>query len=116
MSDMNDVASGIKYLFYHRLCYGSSKPLLAEEEILRLNCNVYDLPRTAYHHIAENETAMRFEGRIPLVRATSLAYFTTDGLLQHLLHELKYNGRKEVGVFLGRQLGYDLQQTNWANG
>ena len=102
------------YLFYPRLCEGCSKPLLVEEDVLCLNCNVYNLPRTAYHHIADNETAMRFAGRVPIVRATSLAYFTAEGLLQHLLHQLKYNDKKEVGLFLGRQFGYDLKQTGWA--
>ena len=57
---------------------------------------------------------MRFAGRVPIVRATSLAYFTADGLLQHLLHQLKYKENKAVGLFLGRQLGYDLRQLHWA--
>ena len=116
MSVLSDIGAGVVHLFYPRLCYGCSKPLLAEEDILCLNCNVYNLPRTAYHHIADNETAMRFAGRIPAQKATSFAYFTSDGLLQHLLHELKYNDKKEVGLFLGRQLGYDLQQLGWAAG
>lgn len=116
MSIVSDIGAGIVHLFYPRLCYGCSKPLLAEEDILCLNCNVYNLPRTAYHHIADNETAMRFAGRLSLQGATSFAYFTAEGLLQHLLHELKYNDKKEVGLFLGRQLGYDLQQVNWASG
>lgn len=110
------MASGLSHLFYPRICEGCSKPLLPEEEVLCLNCNVYNLPRTAYHHIADNETAMRFAGRIPVQKATSLAYFTPDGLLQHLLHRLKYEGKEYIGTFLGRQLGYDLRQLDWAAG
>lgn len=110
---MNDLTQGLTHLIYPRLCEGCSKPLLTEEEVLCLNCNVFSLPRTAYHHIAENETFMRFAGRVPVVRATSFAYFTAEGLLQHLLHQLKYNDKKEVGTYLGKQLGYDLQQLNW---
>ncbi len=115
-NNIKDLAHGLSHLVYPRLCDGCSKPLLAEEEILCLNCNVFNLPRTAYHHIADNETAMRFAGRVPVVKATSFAYFTVDGLLQHLLHLLKYSGRKEIGVFLGKQLGYDLKQLNWHEG
>lgn len=111
---INDIASGLTHLFYPRLCEGCSKPLLPEEEVLCLNCNVYNLPRTAYHHITDNETAMRFTGRIAFEKATSFAYFTPDGLLQHLLHRLKYEEKQYVGTFLGRQLGYDLKQLNWA--
>src|SRR6185312_5058207 len=45
--------------------------------------------------------------------ATSFAYFTSEGLLQHLLHGLKYTNKKQTGIYLGKQLAYDLQQTNW---
>ena len=114
--NIKDLGHGLSHLLYPRLCEGCSKPLLQEEEVLCLNCNVFNLPRTAYHHIPENETAMRFVGRVPIVKATSFAYFTTDGLLQHLLHQLKYKERKEIGVFLGKQLGYDLKQLDWQKG
>ncbi len=113
---LKDLTHGLTHLVYPRLCEGCSKPLLAEEEVLCLNCNVYYLPRTAYHHIADNETAMRFTGRVPIVKATSFAYFTAEGLLQHLLHGLKYQGKEYIGTYLGKQLGYDLLQLNWASG
>ncbi|RYE25794.1 MAG: ComF family protein [Sphingobacteriales bacterium] len=112
---LKDLAHGLTHLVYPRLCEGCSKPLLAEEEVLCLNCNVYYLPRTAYHHIADNETAMRFTGRVPVVKATSFAYFTADGLLQHLLHGLKYEGKQYIGHYLGKQMGFDLLQLKWAS-
>lgn len=112
---MQQIADGLSHLFFPRLCDGCSKPLLPEEDVLCLNCNIYNLPRTAYHHLPENETMLRFSGRFPFEKATSFAYFTAEGLLQHLLHELKYKDRKDIGLFLGRQLGYDLKQTLWAS-
>ncbi|MEZ5017474.1 MAG: phosphoribosyltransferase family protein [Flavipsychrobacter sp.] len=116
MSSLKNITEGLSHLVYPKLCEGCSKQLLAEEEVLCLNCNIYNLPRTAYHHIAENETAMRFAGRFPFQKATSLAYFTPNGLLQHLLHNLKYEDKKYIGYYLGKQLGYDLLQTNWQKG
>lgn len=113
---LQQIAEGLTHLVFPRLCAGCNKPLLPEEEVLCLNCNVYYLPRTAYHHLPENETILRFAGRFPFVKATSLAYFTSEGLLQHLLHELKYNDRKEIGRFLGKQFAYDLKQTGWSAG
>lgn len=113
---LQQIANGLVHLVYPRLCMGCNKPLLEEEEVLCLNCNVYNIPRTAYHHIAENETAMRFAGRVRVEKATSFAYFTGEGLLQHLLHELKYNDRADIGIYLGKQLGYDLGQVGWAKG
>jgi ComF family protein len=32
--------------------------------------------------------------------------------MQHLMHQLKYRGNKELGVYLGRLMGYALEATN----
>jgi ComF family protein len=108
------IYDGITHLLFPQLCEGCSKPLISGEEILCLHC-VALLPRTGFHHVAENEAAMRFYGRVPFCNVTSFAYFTEDGLLQHLLHELKYKDKKAIGYFLGKQLGIELLQTEWAN-
>jgi ComF family protein len=106
---LKDIREGIVQLFFPRLCEGCCKPLLTAEEVLCIGCCL-QLPETNYHHIADNETALRFAGRIPFVHATSFAYFTGDGLLQHLLHGLKYKGKKEIGHFLGRHFAQSMQQ------
>ncbi len=100
------------HLFYPRLCEGCNKPLVAGEELLCVGCAV-ELPETNYHNISDNESALRFAGRIPFQYATTLAYFTNDGLLQHLLHGLKYKGKQEIGYYLGRRLGLGLRETDW---
>jgi ComF family protein len=109
---IKELAHSLIHLFYPRLCEGCAKPLMPAEEVLCISCAAH-LPRTEFHHIPGNEAALRLAGRIPYVHATSFAYFTNDGLLQHLLHQLKYRGRKEVGIYLGRQFAYDLQQSRW---
>ncbi|MDR3681362.1 MAG: phosphoribosyltransferase family protein [Flavipsychrobacter sp.] len=103
---------GLLHLFYPHLCYGCNKPLLAGEDVLCLHCGLM-LPATSYHDIADNETAQRFAGRLPFVYATSYAHFTNDGLLQHLLHGLKYKNRQDIGRYLGRQFARELQDTQW---
>ena len=72
-----------------------------------------ELPQTGFHEIESNEAALRIAGRIPFQHASAFAYFTPDGLLQHLLHLLKYSGRKEVGIFLGAQAGFALRNVSW---
>ena len=100
---------GLTHLLYPRLCEGCSKPLLAAEKILCISCTL-ELPETNYPDIEDNETALRFAGRVPFIYATSYAWFTNDGLLQHLLHGLKYKDKKEIGYFLGKRLGQNLQK------
>src|SRR3954471_20186083 len=94
-SFLNELKEGMLHLFYPRLCEGCNKPLLSAEQVLCISCGTH-IPETGYHHIADNETALRFAGRVPFISATSFAYFTNDGLLQHLLHGLKYKDKKEI--------------------
>jgi ComF family protein len=112
-SFFSELNRGLVHLFYPRLCEGCGKALSGGEKVLCLGC-AEELPETGYHNIPDNETALRFAGRVPFMHATSLAYFTDDGLLQHLLHGLKYKGKKEIGYYLGARLGLSLKNTDWA--
>jgi ComF family protein len=105
-------AEPLLQLFYPRLCEGCSQSLIRQEKVLCISCTS-ELPLTDYHNNPNNDTVSRFAGRLKFEHATSLAYFTSEGLLQHLLHQLKYNDKPEVGTYLGQQLGYGLQQTEW---
>jgi len=109
---VKELAHGLVHLFYPRLCEGCSKALLPGEDVLCLGCSL-ELPGTAYHNIADNDTALRLAGRLPFIHATSYAHFTNDGLLQHLLHGLKYMNKKETGRYLGKQFAFELQKTDW---
>src|SRR5262245_13503536 len=109
---LKELKNGIVHLLYPQLCAGCSKPLMDGEQVLCISCNI-EIPETHCHHIADNETAMRFAGRIPFVHATSYAWFTNGGLLQHLVHELKYRNRKCIGIYLGILFGRALQGTDW---
>jgi len=109
---LKDLRQGMVHLFYPRLCEGCSKPLVATEQVLCIGCAL-QLPETGYHNIENNETVLRLAGRVPFDHATSFAYFTNDGLLQHLLHGLKYKGKQENGSYLGQRFGRSLKETSW---
>ncbi len=94
-------------LLFPNLCAACGEPLNRSEQVVCLHC-LADLPHTHFHRHADNPVAQRFWGRVQLEGATSLYYFTKGGKVQHMIHELKYNGRKEVGEFMGRQLGRQL--------
>ena len=105
---------GLSHLFYPTLCEGCSKPLVGTEQILCMGCEA-QLPETGFHLLESNEAAQRLAGRIPFIHATSYAHFTDDGLLQHLLHGLKYGNKKEIGLYLGRLFGRQLSEATWVN-
>lgn len=112
LHSLQGLSYGLGHLFFPRLCEGCSKPLLQVEEVVCLGCET-QVAYTQYHHTVENETALRLSGRIPFKYATSLTYFTNEGLLQHLVHGMKYQGKTKNAVYLGKQLGMAIKDLNW---
>lgn len=94
-------------LFYPQICNCCDKPLLKHEAVICTLC-LHQLPLTGYHNDNENATKKVFEARLSLENATSLLYFGKKGLVQHLIHNLKYRKQEEVSAFLGRWLSEEL--------
>ena len=109
-----NLSHGLLQLFYPHLCEGCRKTLIANEQVLCMSCEL-QLPETGYSNIENNETELRFAGRIPFMHGASFAYFVDDGLLQHLMHGLKYRSKKQTGLYLGSLFGQRLLQTQWIN-
>lgn len=109
-----DVWQGLLHLVYPKLCEACNKALIAQEDVLCIACSS-NIALTNYPDIANNETALRFAGRITFKYATSFAYFTEGGLLQILLHQLKYKNNIAIGLFLGRRFAQVLKKTSWVS-
>ena len=103
-----DWLDSIINLFYPRVCAACGEPLLKDEETVCLKCR-YLLPKTGYELNPENPLAQSFYGRVKFHAVTSCFFFAKSGKVQHLIHELKYKGNKEAGVFLGQQLGETIK-------
>lgn len=109
---LRDLIKGVSHLFYPHLCEGCSKQLVGNEQVLCISCEV-QLPETHNYNIPDNETGLRFAGRVAYKYAATYAYFTDEGLLQHLLHGLKYQGKQETGTYLGAKFGQNLRNAGW---
>jgi predicted amidophosphoribosyltransferase len=103
-----DWLDSIINLFYPRVCAACGEPLLKDEETVCLKCR-YLLPKTGYELNPENPLAQSFYGRVKFHAVTSCFFFAKSGKVQHLIHELKYKGNKEAGIFLGQQLGETIK-------
>ena len=101
---------GVKHLFYPHLCEYCGTVELPEQNSLCLTCRTA-LPLTYYHQLADNPVEKVFWGRLPFHQAASFCYFSKGTMVQNLLHQIKYRGRKELGVYLGQQMGYWLQES-----
>lgn len=105
--DFLSIASDFIALFYPRFCFACEKSLLKHEEYLCSEC-WYKLPRTEFHLMADNPVLNQFFGKINFEAAASFYYFSKGGKVQHLIHQLKYGGFKDIGVFIGKQYGKEL--------
>jgi len=55
--------------------------------------------------------AKLFYGRINAENATAMCYYEKGSLVQHLMHQLKYKNKPEIGVYFGRKLGKKLSES-----
>ncbi|WP_299116219.1 ComF family protein [uncultured Winogradskyella sp.] len=94
-------------LFFPQICEACKTPLQNNEKVICINCR-HELPVTNFHF--ENNDAVKkiVYGRVELENATSLLHFSKKGLVQELLHNLKYRGHEQIGKFLGDWLGGEL--------
>ena len=63
-----------------------------------------ELPLTRFHDDEQNAVEQLFKGRVRSEAASAMLKFTRDGLVQHMLHRLKYKGDRDVGLELGRRM------------
>jgi len=114
MNKIKSVFNDLLHLFYPHVCMGCGSDLIDEKNILCLHCIVH-LPHTNFASFANNPIEKIFWGRIPLIAAHSEFYFSKESVLQHLIHQLKYKGKKEVGHYLGEMIGNNLLNSNRFN-
>jgi ComF family protein len=96
--------------FYPSVCAACYTKLNKDEKEICLTCKS-SLPKTDFHLIAENPVKKLFWGRIPLQHATSYLYFTKHSKVQNILHNIKYNGHKELAQTIGMMFGNELKKS-----
>ncbi|MBU2940837.1 ComF family protein [Lacinutrix sp. C3R15] len=96
-------------LFFPKVCYACYVHLQDYEQYVCTSCR-HSLPVTNYHFNANNAVEKVFYGREKVEQATALLRFEKKSIVQQLIHNLKYRGYEEIGVFLGQWLGNELKE------
>ena len=96
-------------LFFPRVCLACDNQLETNELHVCTFCR-HELPLTNFESTTHNEVTKRLYGRAQLTHATALLWFSKKGLVQHLIHNLKYKGHEEIGEFLGQWLGEEINK------
>jgi ComF family protein len=95
-------------LLFPRICAACGNSLWKQEETVCLSCE-FHLPRTNFHLSLENLVSRLFWGRVNLESAAAYLYFNKGNKVQRLIHQLKYKGRRDIGIYFGRQYGQHLR-------
>ena len=104
-------------LIFPHLCLACAEPLVRGETHICTSCRI-ELPYTNHHLLPPDQQplARRFWGKLPIAHTLSYLKFLKHGRVQHLLHQLKYNGQRQVGIALGQMYGAELQAAGFATG
>ncbi|MBN4070156.1 ComF family protein [Olleya sp. AH-315-F22] len=101
-------------LFFPKLCYACSH-LLSDNELHICTTCRHNLPVTNYHFENNDTVEKVFYGRVKIENATALLRFEKKGIVQQLLHNLKYRGHETIGSVLGEWLGNELKSIETYN-
>ncbi|MFM1754584.1 MAG: hypothetical protein RLZZ236_1523 [Bacteroidota bacterium] len=95
------------HLFFPPVCAGCKTVLVANENVICTKCR-HEIPLTQNHLNSENEAIKKFYGRIPVEHVSALVYFHKKGIVQELIHCLKYRGQEDIGTVLGEWYAEEL--------
>ncbi|RZJ30560.1 MAG: ComF family protein [Flavobacterium sp.] len=98
-------------LFFPEVCCGCHEFLLVSEHVICAICR-HDIPLTKHHLSADNEAAAKFYGKLPTEFVATMCYFHKKGIVQEMIHKLKYKGHEEIGSAIGYWYGEDLKSVD----
>lgn len=93
-------------LIYPKICLGNN-PLLKHEQCIGSICQ-FQITKTNHFKIKDNNLQTLFWGKIQLNHASELYEFVKDSPLKKMIHALKYEEDKDVGIYLGKQIAYEI--------
>jgi ComF family protein len=99
-------------LFVPSKCLNCGINLYKNEKYVCKGC-LSKIPRTNFHKDINNPVSQLFWGRLKLENAYSFSYYTKGGILQGLIHEIKYHGGKELASELGTEFARDLKRSGF---
>jgi ComF family protein len=110
MYPLQNLLRSALHLFYPHTCCGCGSDLLPAHQLLCGAC-IVQLPHTGFAAWPNNPIERLFIGRLALEAAASQLYFAKAAVAQQLVHQLKYKGHQEIGLYLGQRMGEALLQS-----
>lgn len=96
---MQKVLTDLLDLVFPNCCPGCGQPFVTGEKYLCTSCEL-DLPMFQ----PNDDITDRFVGRIEVVDARSFLKFYHGGIVQKIMHSIKYKGDKPLGEYMGTMI------------
>ncbi len=105
---LNDFIS----LFFPNTCVGCDEALPRGTRFVCPACQL-ELPKTGNHKVEVPEFEQKLRNLIEFKHVLVYMHFHKQGIVQKLMHELKYNHKPEIGELLGRWYGGELADAGY---
>jgi ComF family protein len=110
MISVKEIKDSLLHLLFPDVCAGCGGDLSDDSTSLCFKC-IDAMPETNFEMHPANPAAKKFWGRLPVNHATAQYYFTSESLMQQLMHQFKYRGNKDLGWQMGRLMGDSLYRS-----
>jgi ComF family protein len=107
-----NIAKDFLNLLVPSKCLSCGINLLKFEQFVCKTC-LNKIPKTRFYENSESVVSQAFWGRVELQYAFSVYYFHKGSILQKLIHQVKYRGVKELAFELGKEMAYDLAESEF---
>ncbi len=114
MNLIKSLSSPLVHFLYPHICFGCGSDTIEDGNFICLEC-INELPHTNFALHENNAIEKLFWGRLPIEAAMSELYFSKPSVVQNLVHEFKYRGNKNIGVYFGKMMGKSLLSSNRFN-
>ena len=94
-------------LVFPPVCPGCDRMLYHGEQVICTQCR-HAIPMTLQHLVPNNEARSKLYGRLDVEHVSAMCYFNKSGVVQQLVHNLKYRGQENIGDVLGRWYAAEL--------
>ena len=95
-------------VLFPKICLGCNTLLLSNENVICTVCR-HEIPLTNHYLNPDNEGMKKFYGKVPVEFCSTFIYFQKKGIVQEMIHNLKYRGHEEIGTLLGEWSAEDLK-------
>ncbi len=98
------ILKGLKHLYAPDICPGCDQYEPLRASIFCLSC-YSNLPRIDHQHDAKSALRGKLHLNSEIDHVFALYYYTKDGIVQELIHKIKYYSDRHLAIQLGEELG-----------